>query len=204
MKKSIAAITVFSLIIMNVLLLSSCSIPTNAPIDSPEDTEQSRESLPDNLGDFELIDTPAQKGAIIHMIRPVPSLENWQSGKTQPEARLYVDDMMKVFDELEWKISDDHTLVSGDFDFRINMYRPSSELVPYKDFITQTDVSIFPENSDEQKDISVQYLINYTDGTVNMRFFDYSAQVFDVYAKMNENQTRIIMLCLKYYFGPIN
>ena len=87
---------------------------------------------------------------------------------------------------------------NSDVSEKLNTY------VPYKDFITQTDVSIFPENSDEQKDISVQYLINYTDGTVNMRFFDYSAQVFDVYAKMNENQTRIIMLCLKYYFGPIN
>ena len=51
---------------------------------------------------------------------------------------------------------------------------------------------------------AVQYLINYDDRIVNMRLSDYSAQKFDLYAELNETEMKMIVLCLKYYFGPLN
>ena len=192
----LSAILLFCLII-NTLVLSSCTVPASK---NDEDTTDISE---DTL-DIELPKAPDVEKAIIHMIKPVDALEGWLSGKTEPSATLYVDDMMKIFDELEWKQSDDNILISGDFDFRINLYRKETELQGYEKFVLDPEVKIFGETSNGDKEISVQYLINYTDKTVNMRLFDYSAHAFDVYAEMSDNQMRVIVLCLKYYFGAQN
>ena len=111
--------------------------------------------------------------------------------------------MMKIFDELEWKNSNEEILISGDFDFRINLYRNEMSLMDYDRFVKDPEVKIFSREDGNSK-ISVQYLVNYTDKTVNMRLFDYSAEVFDVYAVMDDYQMRVLVLCLKYYFGAQN
>ena len=155
------------------------------------------------------------------MIKDVDALENWQVGKTEFKAHYYVSDMMEIFDSLEWTDGDIVNL-SGDFDFRIDIYRPLSELDEFEKFFKrygdgETDETTEPDedssseesdavtdstDSDKDRKLAVQYLINYNDRVINMRFSDYSAQKFDVYAEMSEAEMKMIILCLKYYFGP--
>ncbi len=194
MKTRIISIVLLLCMILNIFTLTSCNTPTSGNAD----TTGSESEL-----DFELTKAPEQERAILHMIQPVEALEGWQSGKTEPAAFLYIDDMMKVFDELEWKNSDEEILISGDFDFRINLYRTEMSLREYEKFVKDPELKIFSRN-DGNSEISVQYLINYSEKTVNMRLFDYSAEVFDVYAVMDDYQMRVLVLCLKYYFGAQN
>ena len=158
--------------------------------------------------------------AIIHMIKYVSELEDWQVGKTEFHAFYYINDMMEIFDALEWNNGDIVNL-SGDFDFRIDIYRPLSELDEFEKFFdridgenekdeetkaepeeTKAEDTEAPEDTPEDRKLAVQYLINYKDRVINMRFSDYSAQKFDVYAEMSESEMKMIILCLKYYFGP--
>lgn len=193
MKTRIISILLLLCMAINIFTLSSCTTPASNDVEDTTDAEL----------DFELTKAPEQERAIIHMIKPVEALEGWQSGKTEHSAFLYIDDMMKIFDELEWKNSDEEVLISGDFDFRINLYRTEMSLREYEKFVKDPEVEIFSRN-DGNSEISVQYLINYTDKTVNMRLIDYSAEVFDVYAVMDDYQMRVLVLCLKYYFGSQN
>ncbi len=195
MKTRIISILLILCMAINIFTLSSCSTATSGDNVDTTDT--------DSELDFELTKAPEQERAILHMIQPVEALEGWQSGKTEPAAFLYIDDMMKVFDELEWKNSDEEILISGDFDFRINLYRTEMSLREYEKFVKDPELKIFSRN-DGNSEISVQYLINYSEKTVNMRLFDYSAEVFDVYAVMDDYQMRVLVLCLKYYFGAQN
>ena len=195
MKRRLISIALILCIALNILTLPSCTSPASSNISDTTDTESEL--------DFELTKAPEQDRAILHMIKPVDALEGWQSGKTEPSAFLYIDDMMKIFDELEWKNSNEEILISGDFDFRINLYRNEMGLMDYDRFVKDPEVKIFSREDGNSK-ISVQYLVNYTDKTVNMRLFDYSAEVFDVYAVMDDYQMRVLVLCLKYYFGAQN
>ena len=201
MKKLISIFLVLCLAC--TIVLSACknvnddiSIPADADTEATSESESTEDEVTIFLPPF-----PEQTRAILHMIKPVESLDGWQAGKTEPAASLYVDDMTKLLDELDYKQSSDEVLISGDYDFRINVRRLASELEAYKAFINDPESDIFPAEGEEDKLISVQYLINYTEKTVNMRFIDYSAHVFDVYAELNENQMRLLTLCLKYYFG---
>ena len=158
----------------------------------------------DTDSDFELEPPPAEKPAIIHMIKPTELLEDWQSGKTELSASLYVDDMMKVLDSLKWEEASDDIQISSDFHFRINLFRTNEELSPFLSFINGKEESTSETASENTtSDISVQYLINVEDKIVNMRFSDYSAQTFDVYAELDETDVKILVLCLKYYFGAL-
>ncbi len=190
---------------------SACSItdhnddPDNIPANGEIDEIT---SLPldeqDTNSAFELDPPPMDKPAIIHMIKPSELLEDWQSGKTELSASLYVDDMMKVLDSLEWENASDDIEISRDFHFRINLFRPKEELSPFLSFISDAEeTTAEAETEDTTSDISVQYLINIEDKIVNMRFSDYSAQTFDVYAELDETNVRILVLCLKYYFGAL-
>ena len=115
MKKRIISISLILCVALNIFTLSACTAQTSANNTDTTDTDST-----DTL-DFELTKAPEQDRAILHMIKPVDALEGWQSGKTEPAAFLYIDDMMNVFDELEWKNGDEEILISGDFDFRINL-----------------------------------------------------------------------------------
>lgn len=192
MKTRIISIALILCLAINIFTLSSCTTPTPS-VDT--DTTDAEGEL-----DFELTEAPEQERAIIHMIQPVDELEGWQSGKTEPAAFLYIDDMMNVFDELVWENGNEDILISGDYDFRINLHRNEMSLTEYEKFIKDPEVKVFSRNDGNSK-ISVQYLVNYKDKTVNMRLFDYSAEVFDVYAVMDDYQMRVLTLCLKYYFG---
>ena len=196
MKTRIISIALLLCLTINIFTLTSCSTSKSNSKDTTDTT------LETEL-DIELPEAPKEERAIIHMIKPVDDLEGWQSGKTEPSAVFYVDDMMNIFDELEWKQSDEEVLISGDFDFRINLYRTEMSLRDYEKFVKNPEVEIFSKE-DGNSNISVQYLINYTDKTVNMRLYDYSAEVFDVYAEMSESQMKVLILCLKYYFGAQN
>ena len=195
MKTRILSAILLLCLTVNIFALSSC----NTPVSSGEvGTTATEDTL-----DVELPKAPEIDRAIIHMIKPVDTLEGWQSGKTEPSAVLYVDDMMNIFDELEWMQGDEDILISSDYDFRINLFRPEMGLRDYAKFVKDPDLEIF-SLSDGNSDISVQYLINYEEKTINMRLYDYSANAFDIYAVMNDYQMRVVVLCLKYYFGPQN
>ncbi len=195
----------------SALSFSSCSVLYHN--DGPN-TERVTESLDESeTTDLELDMSHEDNSAIIHMIQPINGLEGWSSGKTQNFARYYIDDMMEILDGLEWK-DDDTIRVSNDFHFRINLDRPLSELDAYRAFFHSDDTEATsntspdaesekaPEENDTNKSLSVQYLINYKDRMVNMRLTDYSAQSFDVYAEIGESEMKMLVLCLKYYFGP--
>ena len=195
MKTRILSSILLLCLLINIFALSSCTVPASG--------DDVNTTAPEDTLDIELPKAPEMDRAIIHMIRPVDALEGWQSGKTEPSAMLYVDDIMNVFDELEWVQSDEDILISSDYDFRINLYRPEMSLRDYAKFVKDPELEIFSV-SDGNSDISVQYLINYEEKTVNMRLIDYSANVFDVYAVMNDYEMRVVVLCLKYYFGAQN
>lgn len=214
MKKRLICLFLLLCITVNTYILSSCSIIRNNDIDDDVAVNGSEsitfwdESLE---SEFELPPPPTEKPAIIHMIQPTEMLEGWQSGKTEHSASLYVDDIMKVLDSLEWEKASDGIEISSDFHFRINLYRPQNELEPFFSFVDLTesdqeeskevDTDTTPTDDGEQDSISVQYLINIDDKIVNMRFSDYSAQTFDIYAPLGETDVKILVLCLKYYFG---
>jgi hypothetical protein len=90
-----------------------------------------------------------------------------------------------------------------------------TDLKKFEQFTGQTDTtevsSAITSSADtgdsestENRKYAVQYLINYDDKVINMRLIDYSAQKFDLYAELDENQMKMVILCLKYYFGPLS
>ena len=217
MKKRFLSLLLILCLLINVLFAVSCvSSGDENNDDSADHTDPADLDIEDIIPadkDFELSPPPADKPAIIHMIQPVDDLADWQAGKTEHSASLYVDDMMKVLDALDWQGSGESFAVSSDFDFRINLHRSKEEMDAFASFFAssedenETDTAE-PDTEGDSQDgytaeaISVQYLINYEDRLVNMRLSDYSALTFDIYAELEENEMRLLILCLKYYFGP--
>ena len=219
MKKYIISILLIICTLANLCLLSACAIlnfngdPDDVAVDGSVDSnnDEGKESIE---SEFELTPPPKEKPAIIHMIQPIGELTGWQAGKTEFSAKYYVDDMMDILDSLDWKDGNSFS-ISGDFDFRINLYRTTGDLEEYKkffDFHKETTEAVTDDIAEStiasqdttDKTLSVQYLINYKDRIVNMRLSDYSAQTFDIYAEIGESEMKMLVLCLKYYFGPAN
>ena len=197
MKIRIISIALLLCLLINTLALASCS--------SNDSTDEDDTTIDlENLDDIDLEKPPMLEHAIIQMIRPIDGLNDWQAGKTEHAAIFYVDDMMEIFDKLEWESAEEEGIVSGDFDFRINLYRTQSELADYEKFVKDPELQLFPITEEDKDGVSVQYLINYADKIVNMRLYDYSAHVFDIYAELDEHQMHVLLLCLKYYFGAHN
>ena len=213
MKKLIAAITLLVCMTITLCFANSCGTSGNNDNDgkNPSMLQTQGQSATDD--DFGITAPKNDDRAILHMIKDVAELKDWQVGKTEFNARYYVDDMIEIFDGLSWSNADIINF-SGDFDFRIDLYRTEADLMKFEQFAVQADAT---ETSDtvtstadtgntettEDRKYAVQYLINYEDKVVNMRLIDYSAQKFDLYAELDENQMKMVVLCLKYYFGPL-
>ena len=212
MKRPIVAIILLMCMTFTLCFANSCGDISDKDNNDSDSSTPPSESQSDTEDDFGITEPENDDRAIIHMIKEVNSLEDWQVGKTEFHARYYIDDMMDILDGLEW-VSGDIINLSGDFDFRIDLYRTRSELTEFDKFIVKNDTTTESEETDKPADtgsteddkdrkIAVQYLINYDDRVVNMRLTDYSAQKFDIYAKIGESEMKMIILCLKYYFGP--
>ena len=213
MKKLIAAITLLICLTITLCFANSCGTSGNNDNGGkdPSTPQTQVQSLGDD--DFGITAPENDDRAILHMIKDVAELEDWQVGKTEFNAKYYVDDMMEIFDGLSWSNADIINF-SGDFDFRIDLYRTEADLNKFEQFTGQTDttevsstitssVDTGDSEPSENKKYAVQYLINYDDRVINMRLIDYSAQKFDLYAELDENQMKMVILCLKYYFGPL-
>lgn len=214
MKKLIAAITLLVCMTVTLCFANSCDAAGNnddTTSKAPSVSQPQGESVTDD--DLGITAPLNDNKAILHMIKDVDALKDWQAGKTEFNAKYYVDDMMEIFDGLSWATADTINF-SGDFDFRIDLYRTEADLNKFEQFadssVTTKDLDddSAPTNKDnakstENKKYAVQYLINYEDRIVNMRLIDYSAQKFDLYAELDENQIKMVVLCLKYYFGPL-
>ena len=214
MKRLIAAITLLVCMTITLCFANSCDTAGNnddTTSKEPSVSQPQGDSVTDD--DFGITAPTNDDKAILHMIKDVAALKDWQVGKTEFNARYYVDDMMEIFDGLSWSNADTINF-SGDFDFRIDLYRTEADLNKFEQFAnptatTETSEAVTaPADTDSSESIedrkyAVQYLINYDDKVVNMRLIDYSAQKFDIYAELDENQMKMVVLCLKYYFGPL-
>ena len=198
--------------LLGTVCLSSCS---NTPSGDQNDDSAASNDTPskgesDTLGDDELLDNITDfdpeildTSTTIHMVQSSESLEDWQSGKTVYDAYFYVDDIMELLDSLDWQNPEQATIV-GDFHFRIDIDRPIEEITDFEKFLTSTEPpldTVFKISEGHEK-LFVQYLINFDEKIVNMKLMNYSSQIFNTYAELNDNQLKILELCLKAYFGP--
>ena len=211
MKRLVVAITLLICMTVTLCFANSCGDTSDKDNNDKDSSTPPSESQSDTEEDFGITEPENDDRAILHMIKEVDALEGWQAGKTEFNARYYIDDMMDILDGLDWSNAD-LTNLSGDFDFRIDLYRTYVELEKFEQFTVQADTTLpFADTEETESDTdeiienqkyAVQYLINYDDRIVNMRLTDYSAQKFDLYAELNETEMKMIVLCLKYYFGP--
>ena len=211
MKKLTAVILLFC-IASTLCFANSCA---NAGNGSDTDTDSSTTNTVDREdtdNDFIITAPQNEDKAILHMIKDVEALEGWQVGKTEFNAIYYIDDMMEILDGLDWSYAD-LSDIPGDFDFKIDLYRTSDELENFDRSAFDTSDDSTADTAEAEADTepvssdckcAIQYLINYNDRTVIMKFTDHTSQKLELYAKLGEAEMKMIVLCLKYYFGPLS
>ena len=139
MKRLITAITLLICMTVTLCFANACGGTGDKKDPTEKDTSTpNSEAQSDNEDDLGITAPEVEDRAILHMIKEVAALEGWQAGKTEFNARYYIDDIMEILDGLNWNNAD-LTNLSGDFDFKIDLYRSSLDLEKFEQFTVSTE-----------------------------------------------------------------